>query len=174
MCGGGSARWRLAGASVPGVPGLRLPRLAQKERGSVQVLTAELKGVLQGRSAGGEVGRRCSAGRGERLLEWSSGLLIPLDSTPGGPVERIRGQVGRRVDDGEQLLKNQGTHRRRSGAIPAATGILVEGKSSRGFTATRRNRCGGWPGLRHSRVAQPRWSRTLCAAEQRGVAERGL
>ena len=71
----------------------------------MQVLTAALKGVLQGRSAGGEVGRRCSAGRGERLLEWSSGLLIPLDSTPGGPVERIRGQVGRRVDDGEQLLK---------------------------------------------------------------------
>ena len=73
----------------------------------MQVLTAELKGVLQGRSAGGEVGRRCSAGRGERLLEWSSGLLIPLDSTPGGPVERIRGQVGRRVDDGEQLLKTR-------------------------------------------------------------------
>ena len=70
------------------------------------------------------------------------------------------------------IAQNQGTHRRRSCVIPAAAGVLAEGKSSRGLTATRRNRCGGWPGLGHSRVAQPRRSRTLCAAEQRGVAER--
>ena len=57
--------------------------------------------------AGGETRQRSSAGRDEGLLGWSSGLLIPLDSTPGGPVERIRGQVGRRVDDGEQLLKSK-------------------------------------------------------------------
>ena len=60
----------------------------------------------------------------------------------------------------------------RSGVIPALQGSRPSVESSRGFTATRRNRCGGWPGLGHSRVAQPRRSRTLCAAEQRGVAER--
>jgi hypothetical protein len=102
------------------------------------------------------------------------GLLSPTDRLARVLRWRHGGQDGRRVDDGEQLLKNQGTHRRRSGAIPAAAGILVEGKSSRGFTAMRRNRCGGCPGLGHSRVAQPRRSRMLCAAEQRDVVERGF
>ena len=44
--------------------------------------------------AGGETRQRSSAGRDKGLLGWSSGLLIPLDSTPGGPVEKIRGSGG--------------------------------------------------------------------------------